>query len=117
MAYEGCSSRGKTVKHSAASLCARLFDCLTVCLACRPFGCLQAAGVLPGFLESETTRRQALGWMEAQRWETLTSKMVELGELTPEGKAKAGTLFYNPPLVETAGASTAGSPQPDGANP
>jgi len=77
----------------------------------------QAAGVLPGFLESETTRRQALGWMEAQRWETLTNKMVELGELTPEGKAKAGTLFYNPPLVETAGVSAAGAPQPDGANP
>ena len=69
----------------------------------------RAAGVLPGFLESETTRRQALGWMEAQRWETLATKMVELGELTPKGKAKAGTLFYNPPLRETVA--------PSGANP
>ena len=77
----------------------------------------QAAGVLPGFLESETTRRQALGWMEAQRWETLATKMVELGELTPKGKAKAGTLFYNPPLREAVVPSAAGESQSDGANP
>ena len=75
----------------------------------------RAAGALPGFLESETTRRQALGWMEAQRWETLTNKMVELGELTPKGKVKAGTLFYNPPLRKTA--ATVGESQPDGTNP
>ncbi len=77
----------------------------------------RAAAVLPGFVESETTHQQALGWMEASRWETLATKMVELGELTPKGKEKAGTVFYNPPLRGTAAHTAPNTPQPNSANP
>jgi NitT/TauT family transport system substrate-binding protein len=77
----------------------------------------RAAGVLPGFVESETTHQQALGWMEARRWEALATKMAELGELTPKGKEKAGTVFYNPPLTGTAAGAAPNAPQPNTTSP
>ena len=61
---------------------------------------------LGGFMESELTRKKAIGWMEEQRWNTLVSQLVELGELEAKDAKRTGTVFFNPPIE--AGSSSRG---------
>lgn len=57
-----------------------------------------SSSFLPGFIKSDTTAKNALGWMDEERWSTLGSQLVKLGELTQEGVEKAGKVFMNPPV-------------------
>ena len=57
-------------------------------------------------MESELTRKKAIGWMEEQRWNTLVSQLVELGELEAKDAKRTGTVFFNPPIE--AGSSSRG---------
>lgn len=57
-----------------------------------------SSSFLPGFVKSDLTAVNALGWMEEGRWSTLGSQLVKLGELTEEAVKKAGKVFMNPPI-------------------
>lgn len=57
-----------------------------------------ASSRLAGFVESELTRKKAIGWMEEQRWNTLANQLVELGELEADSAKRAGTVFFNAPI-------------------
>lgn len=53
---------------------------------------------LPRFVESDLTRKNAIGWMELERWNALASQLVKLGELSKDAVVKTGTVYVNPPI-------------------
>ena len=55
-----------------------------------------AAAKLPAFVQSEDTASHRLGWMTAERWNTLLDQLVTIGELDSSERIKVGTIFLNP---------------------
>lgn len=55
-----------------------------------------AATRLPAFVESEDTEAHRLGWMTAERWNTLLDQLIAIGELDSSERDKVGTIFVNP---------------------
>lgn len=60
----------------------------------------ESARRLGSFVESADTTANGLGWMTAERWNTLGTQLVELGDLTPPIDTAAAWL--NPPVAPPA---------------
>ncbi len=62
-----------------------------------------AAAKLQGFVESEVTQSNGLGWMTSKRWSELLAQLQSVGEISKEESGSIGRIFVNPTMKSSGG--------------